>query len=59
MLKSKLTVKQTDATKDKGKYVVLSATNRTNPKIGDELTEKDVNRLLTENRGFLTIDIKK
>ena len=59
MLKSKLVLEQIDTIHQKGKsYRVVQATNRTNPKIGDDLTETEVKRLLDESRGFLTVDIK-
>lgn len=59
-MKSKIVCEQLDSIGGgKGKkYLVTALTNRTNPKIGDELTEQQVQTYITEGRGEVTVDIK-
>lgn len=58
MMKSKIVFEQTEPLVGLNKYVVTSLTNRTTPRIGEELTEPQVKKLLADGRGNLTIDIK-
>lgn len=58
-MKSKIVCEQFDSVATKGKaYIVIALTNRTTPKIGEELTEKQVNGLIHEGRGNVTVEIK-
>lgn len=58
-MKSKVVCEQFDSITSKGvKYIVTALTNRTTPKIGDELSEKQVQSLITEGRGNTTVEIK-
>ena len=41
-----------------GKFEVIELTNRTAPAIGTDLTEKQVNALITDGRGNVTVKIK-
>lgn len=56
-MKSKIVCKQENGGKETT-YKVVSLTNRTTPYIGDSISEKEVQNLLRDSRGNLTVEIK-
>ena len=60
MNKSKIVFEQSAVASAIGhaSYVVASLTNRTTPRIGEELTESQVKKLMSEGRDKLTVEIK-
>jgi len=61
MMKSKVVVEQLEwDIAEKGKnYRVLELTNRTTPKVDSLISEKEIQGLLVDGRGNITVIIKK